>query len=165
MQLIRRFSACAVLAEAMEARLANGESIDVMEHACSELAWSDRTRIGISRRARDLTPTLAKYREGRRSWRKTMTIALPIDAALRDRNLLGAALGDIGSWSTWLAALRAAFGLPLNEAQQRDFRAHRGATLPTDGARQGAVGDSRPKRRQVSHGRRHRRSRRHDADA
>ena len=50
-----------------------------------------------------------------------MTIARPIDSALRDQNLLGAALGDASSWSTWLVALRAAAGLPLNEQQQQTF--------------------------------------------
>ena len=62
-----------------------------------------------------------------------MTIALPIDAALRDHNLLGAALGDIASWSTWLAALRAASGLALSEAQQATFRLISGARSPPTG--------------------------------
>ena len=34
----------------------------------------------------------------------------PIDEALLDENLLGAALGDPASWSVWLTALKAAFG-------------------------------------------------------
>jgi type 1 fimbriae regulatory protein FimB/type 1 fimbriae regulatory protein FimE len=38
---------------------------------------------------------------------------MPIDRALMDSNLLGAALGDGASWSTWLAVLRAAFALPM----------------------------------------------------
>ena len=33
MQLIRRFASGAVLAEALEARLANGEEVDISEHA------------------------------------------------------------------------------------------------------------------------------------
>jgi phage terminase large subunit-like protein len=44
-----------------------------------------------------------------------------IDAALSDRRLLGAALGDSASWSTWIAVLRAAFGLPLDEQQRQTF--------------------------------------------
>lgn len=36
-----------------------------------------------------------------------------IDAALRHRELLGAALGDIATWQAWLTTLRAAFGLTL----------------------------------------------------
>jgi hypothetical protein len=60
LQLIRRFSAAAVLAERMESRLANGEQIDIQEHAllCSTLTRL-ASRIGIERRCRDITPTLA----------------------------------------------------------------------------------------------------------
>lgn len=48
-------------------------------------------------------------------------MALPIDAALRDPLLLGAALGDIKSWEVWLTALCAAAGLPLNDEQRERF--------------------------------------------
>jgi hypothetical protein len=62
LQLIRRFAACAVLAESLEARLANGESIDITEHA---LLTSSMVRVaqrlGIDRRVRDITPTLDQY--------------------------------------------------------------------------------------------------------
>jgi phage terminase large subunit-like protein len=44
-----------------------------------------------------------------------------IDAALRDHNLLGAALGDPSTWSNWLTVLRAAFGLPLDATQREVF--------------------------------------------
>jgi hypothetical protein len=56
-QLVRRFAATAVLAEQMESRLANGEQIDIQEHAllCSTLTRLAQ-RIGIERRARDVTP-------------------------------------------------------------------------------------------------------------
>lgn len=37
-----------------------------------------------------------------------------IDEALRDPNLLGAALGDVETFAAWLAVLRAAYGLPLS---------------------------------------------------
>ncbi len=47
---------------------------------------------------------------------------LPIDEALKDHHLLGAALGSTVSWATWLAVLRAAFGLDLNKEQLRAFR-------------------------------------------
>jgi hypothetical protein len=40
---------------------------------------------------------------------------IAIDRALTDQHLLGAALGDLASWSRWLSVLRAAFGLPLND--------------------------------------------------
>lgn len=57
LQLARRFAAAAVLAEQLESRLANGEQIDIQEHAllCSTLARL-ASRIGIERRARDVTP-------------------------------------------------------------------------------------------------------------
>jgi hypothetical protein len=59
-QLIRRFAAAAVLAEQLEAKLANGAAIDVSEHAllCSTLTRLAQ-RIGIDRVAKDLTPTLS----------------------------------------------------------------------------------------------------------
>jgi hypothetical protein len=44
-----------------------------------------------------------------------------IDRALLDPNLLGAALGDSASWTRWLIVLKAAFGLPLSEAQRQQF--------------------------------------------
>jgi hypothetical protein len=64
LQLIRRFSAAAVIAESMEARLANGEAIDIAEHAllCSTLVRLS-ARIGINRTAREIVPSLAQYLE------------------------------------------------------------------------------------------------------
>jgi hypothetical protein len=61
-QLIRRFAATCVLAEAMEARLANGEAINIAEHAllCSTLTRL-AGRVGIERRAREIVPTLQGY--------------------------------------------------------------------------------------------------------
>src|SRR5262249_49888794 len=53
-----------------------------------------------------------------------------IDAALRDRHLLGAALGDPASWSTWLVALKAAFGLKLDRKGRRVFRKIAGDRKP-----------------------------------
>jgi hypothetical protein len=61
-QLVRRFAAASVLAEQLEARLANGEKIDVAEHALliSSLVRIAR-QIGVNRIAKDITPTLAEY--------------------------------------------------------------------------------------------------------
>ena len=59
-----------------------------------------------------------------------MTTILPIDATLRDRNLLGAAFGDIRSWSTWIAVLRSAFGLPLDSRQRETFAGVAGGRAP-----------------------------------
>jgi len=62
LQLIRRFAASAVLAEQMEARLAAGEQINIAEHAqLTSSMVRVAQRIGINRRAKDITPTLAKY--------------------------------------------------------------------------------------------------------
>jgi hypothetical protein len=65
LQLVRRFAAAAVLAEQLESRLANGEQIDIQEHAllCSTLARL-ASRIGIDRRAKNITPTLSDYLVG-----------------------------------------------------------------------------------------------------
>jgi hypothetical protein len=58
-QLIRRFGAAAVLAEQLEAKMANGEQIDIAEHAqlCSSLVRLGQ-RIGIDRVPRNVSPSL-----------------------------------------------------------------------------------------------------------
>jgi hypothetical protein len=60
LQLIRRFAASAVLAEQLESKLANGEEIDVSQHAllCSSLVRI-ANKIGINRIAKDVTPSLS----------------------------------------------------------------------------------------------------------
>jgi hypothetical protein len=64
LQLIRRFAASAVLAEAMEAQLAKGEKIDIAEHALlSSTLVRIAQRIGIDRRSKNITPTLEQYLE------------------------------------------------------------------------------------------------------
>ena len=45
-----------------------------------------------------------------------------IDRALADVRMLGAGLGDIGTWRTWLVVLKAAFGLPLTDLEREVFR-------------------------------------------
>jgi hypothetical protein len=66
-QLIRRFAAAAVLAEQMEAKLANGEAIDVPQHAllCSSLVRLAQ-RIGLERRSRTVVPSVEEYLRARR---------------------------------------------------------------------------------------------------
>jgi hypothetical protein len=65
-QLIRRFSAAAVLAESLEARLANGEQIDIAEHALlSSTLVRIAQRIGMNRSAKTIVPTLSEYLEAR----------------------------------------------------------------------------------------------------
>ena len=45
-----------------------------------------------------------------------MSVNFTIEKALRDPLLLGAALGDVETWMTWLAVLKAAFGLTLTRS-------------------------------------------------
>jgi hypothetical protein len=49
--------------------------------------------------------------------------AIGIDRALTDPNLLGVGLGDPGSWGTWFAVLKAAFGIALNQDERSAFMA------------------------------------------
>ena len=59
LQLIRRFAAAAVLAEQLEGRLANGEQVDINEHAVlSSTLVRLAAKIGIDRVPRDVTPSL-----------------------------------------------------------------------------------------------------------
>ncbi len=61
-QLIRRFAAAAVLAEQMESKLANGEEIDIQEHATlSSTLVRLAAKIGIDRLPIDVTPGLDDY--------------------------------------------------------------------------------------------------------
>jgi hypothetical protein len=64
LSLVRRFASLAVLAEAQEAKLANGEEVNVMElaHLSSALVRL-ATRIGLKRVPREVIPTLHEYLE------------------------------------------------------------------------------------------------------
>jgi hypothetical protein len=53
-----------------------------------------------------------------------------IDHALTDQRLLGAALGDLSSWSLWLIVLKAAFGLQLSDSELVTFRKVAGDRAP-----------------------------------
>ena len=62
MQLVRRFAAAAVIAETIEAALANGEEINIQEHALlSSTLTRLASKIGIDRRTRNITPSLREY--------------------------------------------------------------------------------------------------------
>lgn len=64
LQLIRRFSAAAVLAEQMEARMVLGEQIDINLHALlTSSLVRVASKIGINRRAKEIVPTLKHYLE------------------------------------------------------------------------------------------------------
>jgi hypothetical protein len=65
---------------------------------------------------------------------RTRTDQVSLDQALLDPNLLGAALGDPRTWSTWLTVLRAASGLPLNQQQLETFK-HIAGDRPPPGHR------------------------------
>ena len=56
--------------------------------------------------------------------------AVTIEDALTDGALLGAALGSTDTWATWLAVLKAAFGIDLNRAERRAFEAVAGSRKP-----------------------------------
>jgi hypothetical protein len=65
-QLIRRFAAAAVLAEQMEAALVRGEPIDLGQHALlTSTLVRIAQRIGIDRRAKNITPSLRDYLEAK----------------------------------------------------------------------------------------------------
>src|SRR5262245_17655215 len=55
---------------------------------------------------------------------------ISIDAALADPHLLGAALGDLRSWSGWQSVLKAAFALPMGDREQELFRSLAGGRSP-----------------------------------
>jgi hypothetical protein len=62
LQLIRRFAAAACLAERLEAKLIRGEEIDITEHSLLVSTMVRiAQRIGIDRRAKNITPTLGDY--------------------------------------------------------------------------------------------------------
>lgn len=53
-----------------------------------------------------------------------------IDQALKDKKLLGGAMGNPDSWTTWLAVLRAAFALSLDADQDAIFKQVAGGREP-----------------------------------
>jgi hypothetical protein len=55
---------------------------------------------------------------------------ITIDQSLIDPNLLGAALGNPTTWSTWQTVLKAAFAIPLSKAERRTFKAIAGDRKP-----------------------------------
>jgi hypothetical protein len=59
-----------------------------------------------------------------------MTAPVAIGRALGDARLLGAAIGDLSSWATWLAVLKAAFGHPLDDRERALFDAVAGGREP-----------------------------------
>ena len=65
------------------------------------------------------------------------TSELSIEQALRDTNLLGAALGEVSSWQIWLTVLKAAFGQELTAQELTTFHAAAGERpVPTSRVRE-----------------------------
>jgi len=50
-----------------------------------------------------------------------MTSPITISSALQSPQLLGAALGDLSTWTTWIAVLKAAYAEPLDEMEAAAF--------------------------------------------
>jgi hypothetical protein len=62
LQLIRRFAALSVQAEAMETRLANGETLDISEYAClTSTLVRVIQRLGINRNSKLVVVPLRDY--------------------------------------------------------------------------------------------------------
>ena len=59
-----------------------------------------------------------------------MPKSIPIDRALLDQRLLGAALGDAATWSTWMVVLKAGFGLLLDDQELKVFHDIAGDRTP-----------------------------------
>jgi hypothetical protein len=58
--------------------------------------------------------------------------AIRIDRAIFAQRLIGAGLGNLDTWKTWLVALKAGFALPLDDAELEIFAAISGGRpLPT----------------------------------
>lgn len=61
-QLCRRFAGLAVLAEDAEARMVNGQAIDIVEYSqLTSTLTRVVARLGINRIARDVTPSVSAY--------------------------------------------------------------------------------------------------------
>jgi hypothetical protein len=59
-----------------------------------------------------------------------MRRAISLDQALHDRALLGAGLGDLATWLTWISTLKAAYGEALTDAELEAFNRVAGSRGP-----------------------------------
>ena len=135
--LISAFAGMAVCLEDLNVRIMLGEQVDLnaLRHAAAhsselptELA-SEGYLVMCRRRSQICF--------ARNSKRPRMNKTFTIDKVLTDPRLLGSQLGDISTWSTWLAILKAAFALPLDATELETFNAVTGnRPLPKKGSRE-----------------------------
>ena len=59
-----------------------------------------------------------------------MTATISIDEAMSDPNLLAGVLGDLSTWGVWRTALKAAFGIALDDTELETFRSIAGERSP-----------------------------------
>jgi hypothetical protein len=59
-----------------------------------------------------------------------MVDEVAIEEALESPDLLGAGLGDLSTWTTWIATVKAAYGRPLTEAELEAFAGVSGGRKP-----------------------------------
>jgi hypothetical protein len=126
--LVRRLAATTVQAEMLEARMVNGEAIDIAT-LCTLASTTVRLsqRLGLERRARNVTPSVGEDlatrtapATGDRRGGDRMIPRVTLHEALSDPNLLGTAIaGD--SWRSWRALLIAAMGESLTEDERAIF--------------------------------------------
>ena len=120
LQLVRRFAAAAVLAEQLEAALANGQEINVERHA---LLCSHADTVGAphrhrpARQERHAGPARLPRRARDRGERGRAMRRVTLIDAMADPNLFAPWFRDPASWSAWRAFLSALFALPMPDEQ------------------------------------------------
>jgi hypothetical protein len=62
--------------------------------------------------------------------RVSLPSSFTVDRSITDPNLLGAALGNPGTWANWLCVLRAAFAVPMTESDIARFAEIAGGRHP-----------------------------------
>ena len=122
--LIEAFAGATVHVNQLNALLLLGEAIDLADHAAAISAMVRvAARIGLRRRPRDITPSVAEYvahiKHARRGGGMRPTISLR--KALADKGLLGNVLaGD--SWAAWRTCMIAAMGEALSDDERALFK-------------------------------------------
>jgi hypothetical protein len=143
--LIRRCSLISVECEKLESRSVAGEEINLdLFGTLTDRLGRTLARLGLRRVPKVVgTPDLQEYLRQNASCKDApglppdgldgdegLLTSISISAALADRNLLGAAIGDMGSWSTRLSLLKASFGDALSTRDREVFARVAGNRLP-----------------------------------